>query len=157
MPGKKFHSILLEILHEAVLFSGSEELQTTVFCSSFLQRVFQVSQGAVGAPSLEVPQVGLDGVLGSVSWWGARSLWKVVGTGWALRSHPTQPFCGSVIFQQLLTCLCAVLRGVLSHQLWSEVRALLSEGGGDGWRDGVVTGSSPSSEHELESCKAVGA
>ena len=67
MPGKKFHSILLEILHEAVLFSGSEELQTTVFCSSFLQRVFQVSQGAVGAPSLEVPQVGLDGVLGSVS------------------------------------------------------------------------------------------
>ena len=31
---------------------------------------------AVGAPSLEVPEDGLDGALGSLSQWGAASPWQ---------------------------------------------------------------------------------
>ena len=39
---------------------------------------------AVGAPSLEVPKARLDGILGSLSWWGATSPRQ--GVGWAVRS-----------------------------------------------------------------------
>ena len=44
----------------------------------------------MGAPSLEVPKAGLDGALGSLSWWGTASPWQEVENGWALRSVPTQ-------------------------------------------------------------------
>ena len=40
---------------------------------------------AVGAPSLEVPKAGLDGALGSLSWWGAASPRQEPGSEWALR------------------------------------------------------------------------
>jgi len=52
---------------------------------------------AVGAPSPEVLKAGLYGALGSLSWWLATSPWQEVGTGWALQSPPTQPFCDSMI------------------------------------------------------------
>jgi len=50
----------------------------------------------VGAPSLEVLKARLDGALGSPNWWLATSTLQEVGTGWALRSLPTLPFCGSM-------------------------------------------------------------
>ena len=39
----------------------------------------------------------LDGVLGSLSWWVTALPTAQDGTGWALRSLPTQPFCDSMI------------------------------------------------------------
>lgn len=44
----------------------------------------------MGAPSLEVLKAGLDGALGSLSWWGAALPMAGDGAGWALRSLPTQ-------------------------------------------------------------------
>jgi len=34
-----------------------------------------------GAPSLDVLMAGLDGALGSLSWWRAANPWQGVGTG----------------------------------------------------------------------------
>jgi len=45
----------------------------------------------VGAPCLKVPKASLDGTLGILIWWVQLHLWQGAGTGWALRSHPTQP------------------------------------------------------------------
>jgi len=42
-----------------------------------------------GAPSLEMPKARWDGVLGSLSQWGATLPTAGVGTGWTLRSLPT--------------------------------------------------------------------
>jgi len=50
----------------------------------------RLSRKAWGAPSLEVLKARLDGALGSLSWWVAPSPQQGVGTGWALRSLPTQ-------------------------------------------------------------------
>ena len=43
------------------------------------------------APSLEALKARLDGVLGSLSWWGAALPWHGVGAGWALMSPPVPP------------------------------------------------------------------
>ena len=46
----------------------------------------QAAQRAVGAPSLDRLKAGLDGALGSLSWWGAALPMAGVEAGWALRS-----------------------------------------------------------------------
>jgi len=50
----------------------------------------QLPREAVGAPSLQVLKARLDGALGSLSWWWQPCPRQGVGTGWALRSLPTQ-------------------------------------------------------------------
>lgn len=44
----------------------------------------------MGAPCLEAPKASLDGTLGILIWWVQLHTWQGAGTGWALRSHPTQ-------------------------------------------------------------------
>jgi len=59
-----------------------------------------LSREAVGAPSLEAFKARMDGALGSLIWWGQTDCGRGVGTGWALRSLPTQGilwFCDSMM------------------------------------------------------------
>jgi len=49
-----------------------------------VEALAQLLREAVGAPSLEVFKAGLNGALGSLSWW--------VGTRQPLRSLPTQAY-----------------------------------------------------------------
>ena len=50
-----------------------------------------------GAPSLEALKARLDGVLGSLSWWGAALHMAEFRTGWAFRSLQHKSFCDPTI------------------------------------------------------------
>jgi len=45
---------------------------------------------AVDAPALTAFKAGMNGALGSLIQWVATSPWQGIGTGWSLRSLPTQ-------------------------------------------------------------------
>lgn len=61
----------------------------------FTQRMVKhwnrLPEEAMDASSQQVFSARQGGALGSVSWWGATSPWQRAGTGWSVRSLPTQP------------------------------------------------------------------
>jgi len=54
------------------------------------------AQRSRGCPSLQALQAGLDGPWSNLTCWVAALPRQEIGAGWALRSLPTHPFCGSV-------------------------------------------------------------
>lgn len=64
---------------------------------AFFLTVLHSRNVAVGAPSLEVPKA-MDGVLGSLSWWGEPSPWQGVRPGDIYGPLQPKPRCDSMTF-----------------------------------------------------------